>query len=123
MIWPFKKTPKIGDWRVWNDDWSVGDVAESVTEQGDWMAPWSAPQKGQRLHVTAVYESVGLNKHGERAKGYFLRFAGYKCGYNTSGFRKVKPLKKAEETEVGAKILKAKPAPDINRDKPAKVSS
>lgn len=121
MIWPFKRKqppappapPK--DTRVWNDDWSVGDTAECVVEWDaftDDVKPWERPAKGQRLTVSGFSEKIGK---GTDSLYYFLSFSDWAIELPTQAFRKVRPVTQAIETSIGAKILKAKPAPDRKR--------
>lgn len=124
MIWPFKKKPAPQptiDNREWNEDWRVGDIAECI--RGEWpnIEPWLAPRKGEKLKVAAFRDGRQIGKPNVLLYG--LVFAEYDGAFVTTGFRKVLPVKEAEETSIGEKILKAKPAPDIKRPKPAKVKS
>ncbi len=124
MMWPFKKKPApIVDARDWNEDWSVGDTAECINDADNWhpdMPPWERLPKGNQYIVVGFAEGFGNQDASKRC--YFLNLEGLALGYETTSFRKVRTVKQAEETSIGEKILKAKPAPDIKRKKAAPVS-
>lgn len=126
MIWPFKKKPnppQKGNWIQPDSQWGVGDKCCLID---DLDIAGNAPPKDMVLTVSDVFEGK-IHPTKDRTVG--LRFSnwpnpinsGYQ-GWTALAFRKVKDVKKAEETEIGEKILNAKPAPDIKRTKPAKAS-
>lgn len=98
------------DGRNWNEDWKIGDIAECVSSAWhETVKPWERPNLGDKLIVTGFKEGVGT---GVNRIAYFLLFAEYDHGLETLGFRKVLPISTVAESEIGQKILRAKPAPD-----------
>lgn len=113
-MWPFKKKPSPPqDLRVWNEDWQIGDTAECIC--GDWhdsVKPWEKPQMGQRFIVTGFEEG---RDRSTKFICYFLRFAEFRHGIETTAFRKVRSVA-VEQSEVVERILKAKPGKDKVRE-------
>lgn len=126
MTWPFKRKPeqtKKGKWIQPDSQWAVGDKCCLVE---DLSIAGNAPPKDMVLTVSDVFEGK-IYPTTDRTVG--LKFSNWPMpvnsdyhGWNALAFRKVKDVKRAEETEIGVTILQAKPAPDIKRTKPAKVS-
>lgn len=127
MNWKFwkKEPPKPvasgpKDMRVWNDNYKLGDTVECVASSEDWhrdSPPWYIPEKGQRFIVTGFKQGLGM--HG-KGLYWFLYLSDWPISLPTQAFRKVRPVSEASETEIGAKILNAKGAPDRVRESHAK---
>lgn len=112
-MWPFKRKPAPPpDYRDWNEDWRIGDTAEVViTEWSDSVLPWERLPLGSRWTVTGFDDCLSTDR---AARFYFLYIKGFKRGYNTQCFRKVRTVS-ADQSEIVQRILKAKPAPDKTR--------
>lgn len=118
-FWPFKKRtpppPPVEDRRVWNEDWRVGDTAECIVGPDAWGPddpPWWRAKLGERYIVTGFSE--GLSSGGT-SRHYFLRLEGLPRGISCTSFRKVRPVS-AEDSEIGQRILSAKPGADRVRE-------
>lgn len=104
------------DFRVWNENWRVGDTAECIVGLpgydeywGAETPPWLRLEPGQRLTVSGFSE--GQDRSGNLR--YFLKFSDWPCNLPTIAFRKVRT---AKQSEVVERILKAKPGQDRVRE-------
>ncbi len=116
-MWPFSKKPApkapFRDYRIWNEDWKVGDTAECVTDNWhDCIPPWHRPAIGARF--TVVGFSEGANDIA-RVRAYFLKLEGWPFELSCTAFRKVRPVA-VEQSEVVSAILNAKPGADRVRE-------
>lgn len=113
--------PQPRDERVWNEDWQVGDIAECVSDSGDWhpdLKPWLRLAKGSRWIVRGFSE--GPTQSGDSIQ-YFLYLEGTpsKGGYSVTAFRKVRPIAQ-EQTTTAQRILDAPVGPEIERKAPVR---
>jgi len=85
MIWPFKRKSKVVDRRVVTT-LRPGDMAICIN--GCWEdTPAHAPEEGDVLLVTSVYESLNQSKS---VRAIFLRFKSINgFGWESSHFRKL----------------------------------
>jgi hypothetical protein len=118
-MWPFSRKPSNPlpssippkDFRNWNEDWKIGDIAEVVSDR--WfkpMKPWEKLPLGSRWLVTGFDEGLAE----DNTLRYFLEIKGAPLkAYSTTAFRKVKPVTKSAMIE---RILEAPGGPDKVRE-------
>jgi len=104
-MWPFTRKPKPINPGPINEDWQVGDLAQSIGNDG-WDGDGIGPEDGDVCKVLGV----GPGRNQTAGDGWYFTLNGFPGRFCADHFRKVPPLNTEASAEFTAKIRACKPA-------------